>query len=147
MRYALRRESTGQANEDVLKMAWWCGCEVLFERNVNHWKKDFNTWECDAFLMWLPGEVEPGLATTNDVIQVICNYTESYINKHIGNVYFKTLIRKDTGWLGFKVEDTEKFDEPMGVGVTLIAVKGRSYRHPQEKGIDISNYFRMHKVG
>jgi hypothetical protein len=34
-------------------------------------------------------------------------------------------MRKETGWLGFKIEDTQKFDEPMGAGFTLIAVKGK----------------------
>ena len=58
------------------------------------------------------------------VVQMVCNYTESYINKFIKKVFFKTLIRKATGWLDFKVEDTQKFDEPMAAGFTLIAVKG-----------------------
>lgn len=128
LRYAYREESTRQANEDVLKMAWWCGCEVLFERNVNHWKNDFQDWECAGFLTWIPGEVEPGLATAGDIIQTICNYTEAYINEHISKVFFKTLIRKETGWLGFKVEDTEKFDEPMSAGITLINVKGKTLK-------------------
>ena len=34
---------------------------------------------------------------------------------------------KESGWLGFKVEDTEKFDEPMAAGITLIAVKNKTY--------------------
>jgi hypothetical protein len=128
LRYAFREESTRAANEDILKMAWWCGSEVLFERQVNHWKNDFNDWECAGFLAWIPGEVEPGINMSSDNIQSVCNYTESYINKHIKNVYFKTLIQKNTGWLGFKVEDTEKFDEPMAAGITLIKVRGKAYK-------------------
>jgi hypothetical protein len=142
LRYAFRRDSTGEANEDILLMAWWCGCEVLFERNINHWKKDFIDAECGGFLMWLPNEVEPGVITSTGAsgVQTICNYTESYINKHIGKVYFKSLIRKETGWLDFKVEDTEKFDEPMAAGITLIAVKGRPGK-PETKVRDIEDYF------
>jgi len=142
LRYAFRRDSTSEANEDILLMAWWCGCEVLFERNINHWKKDFIEAECGGFLMWLPNEVEPGVITSTGAsgVQTICNYTESYINKHIGKVYFKTLIRKETGWLDFKVEDTEKFDEPMAAGITLIAVKGRPGK-PETKVRDIEDYF------
>jgi hypothetical protein len=30
--------------------------------------------------------------------------------------------------LGFKVEDTEKFDEPMAAGITLIKVRGKAYK-------------------
>lgn len=147
IRYALRRDSTREANEDILMLAWWCGCEVLFERNINHWKNDFKDWECAQFLMWLPGEVEPGVitATGQTGVQTICNYTESYINAHIGKVYFKTLIRKETGWLGFKVEDTEKFDEPMAAGITFIAVRGVK-SEIRNKPVEINNYFRMYKA-
>lgn len=146
-RYAWRRDSTGEANEDILMMAWWCGCEVLFERNINHWKKDFHDAECAGFLMWLPGEVEPGIitATGSSGVQTICNYTESYINKHVQKVFFKSLLRKETGWLGFKVEDTEKFDEPMAAGITLIAVKGKTVKK-QAKLRDIKDYFPNKKA-
>ena len=121
-------------------MAWWCGCKILFERNVNHWKSDFTNWECGGFLKWLPGEVEPGINTAGNAVQTICNYTEAYINKFISKVYFKTLIRKETGWLGFKVEDTEKFDEPMAAGITLIHVREEQARK-QHYTKNISEYF------
>lgn len=123
LRYAYREESTRQANEDILMMAWWCGSDVLFERNVNHWKGHFGEWQCDGFLVWLPGEVEPGIYTGDDTIQEICLETEAYINAHIKKVLFKTLMQKETGWLGFKVEETKKFDEPMGAGFTFINKK------------------------
>lgn len=147
LRYSHRADSTRAANEDILKMAWWCGCEVLFERNVNHWKNDFNDWGCAGFLSWMPGELEPGIITANGSVQTICNYTEAYINEHIEKVYFKTLLRKDTGWLGFKVEDTEKFDEPMGAGITLINVKGKPNKSEKSGVISINDYFRKTKIG
>jgi len=143
LRYSYREESTRAANEDILKMAWWCGSDVLFERNVNHWKDHFIDLWCYPFLMWMPNEVEPGIitATGSTGVQKICDYTEAYINQHIEKVFFKTLLRKETGWLGFKVEDTEKFDEPMAAGITLIAVKGMTRMNKQPKVVDISNYF------
>ena len=133
IRYSMRESSTKKSNMDVLKIAWLCGCQVLFERNVNHWKADFASWNCSGFLMWLPGEVEPGIYTdgTGTVVQMICNYTEAYINQHIKKCFFKTLMRKITGWLDFKVEDTQKFDEPMSAGITLIAVKGKKYQRTE----------------
>lgn len=148
LKYAFREESTRAANEDVLKMAWWLGCEVLFERNVNHWKNDFSDWECAGFLGWIPGDVEPGIitATGSTGVQTICNYTEAYINEHIEKVYFKSLLRKETGWLGFKVEDTEKFDEPMSAGITLIAVKGVVRANRKNELIDIGTFFKMRNV-
>lgn len=150
LRYSFRPEGTTLANMDIIMMAWWCGCQVLFERNVNHWKKDFEHWKCSGFLMWMPGEVEPGFYTRGNAatstVQTICNYTESYINKHIDKVYFMPLMRKDTGWLGFKVEDTEKFDEPMAAGITLVAVKGKRYIKSQDQTRDIQSVFPMNKA-
>lgn len=141
VRYVLRANGTKESDMDVLKMVWWAGCQVLFERNVNHWKDNFATWNCEGFLMWLPGEVEPGIYTdgANTVVQMICNYTEAYINEHIKKVFFKSVMRKDTGWLGFKVEETQKFDEPMGFGFTLIAVKGKRYIRQSERVQDIES--------
>ena len=55
-------------------------------------------------------------------------------------------MRKDTGWLGFKVEETQKFDEPMGFGFTLIAVKGRRYTRPIDKKQDIGNVMPYHQA-
>jgi hypothetical protein len=146
LRYAFREKSTRLANMDVLKMLWWCGCQGLFERNVNHWKRDFQDWNCAGFLMWLPGEVEPGVYMDTPTIQTICNYTESYINKSIKKVKFKTLIRKETGWLGFRVEDTEKFDEPMGAGITLLAVHGKKYALPKPKTQSIESILPLNKA-
>lgn len=148
VRYVLRANGTKESDLDILKMVWWAGCQVLFERNVNHWKDNFKSWNCEGFLMWLPGEVEPGIYTdgANTVVQLICNYTEQYINENIKKVIFKSLMRKDTGWLGFKVEETQKFDEPMGFGFTLIAVKGRRYTRPIDKKQDIGNIMPYHQA-
>jgi len=126
LRYSFRAESTRMSNYDILKMAWWCGSRVLFERNVNHWKNDFIDWKCAAFLTYLPGEDEPGIITdgAGKIAQTIGNYTEAYINEHIGKVWFERLMNNRTGWLGFKVDDTQKYDEPMAAGFTLISAKG-----------------------
>jgi hypothetical protein len=149
LRYAYRRESTRSANMDVLMMAWLCGCQVLFEKNINHWKEHFASWGCSGFLMWLPNEAEPGLTTDGGgkTTQTICNYTEQYINQHVKKVYFKTLLRKETGWLGFKVEDTQKFDEPMAAGITLIAVHGKQYRRVSESTQNVEDVMPMRRAG
>jgi len=149
LRYSYRRESTRLANRDVLMMNWLCGCQGLFERNVNHWKDHYKEWNCEGFLMYLPGEVEPGIYTDGQgtTTQLICNYTEAYINEHINKVMFKALIRKDTGWLGFKVEETQVFDDPMGAGFTLIAVKGKRYARPYEHTRNIEDIMPYSKTG
>jgi hypothetical protein len=146
--YSYRTETTREANEDILKMVWWCGCQVLFERNVDHWKDYFKEMNCEGFLMYLPGEDVPGVYTDGKgtVVQLICNYTSAYINEFIKKVLFKKLIRKDVGWLGFKVEDTQRFDRPMAAGVTLIAVKGKRYIKRTDYEQDIENIMPLHKA-
>jgi len=141
LRYSYRANSTHEANEDMLMMGWWCGCQILFERNVNHWKSDFTSWNCHGFLMYLEGEQEPGVYSdgTGNTVQMICRYTEAYINKFCKKVKFKTLIRKITGWLDFKVEETQKFDEPMAAGFTLIAVKGRKFKRRTESAKNVES--------
>lgn len=150
LRYSARPESRRIANMDVLMMAWLLGCQMLVERNAgDHYVEHCREWNCYGFLMWMPGESEPGITTdgAGKTTQTICNYTEQYINEFIKKVYFKSLIRKETGWLGFKVEDTEKFDEPMSAGITLIAVKGKRYRRQSESATDVNEIMPMRKAG
>jgi hypothetical protein len=102
--------------------------------------------------MYLPGEQEPGIYTQSNsgaqsTVQVICNYTEAYINEHISKVYFRSLIDKRTnGWLAFKVDDTQDFDEPMAAGITLIAVKGKRYKLPNQQTQDVENFLPYRKA-
>lgn len=147
LRYSQRPEATYLAHAELVKMGWLCGCQMLFERNFNAWKKDFEGWNCNGFLMWLPGEVEPGIYTDGkNTVQTICNLTESYINKHYQKVFFKTLIQKDGGWLGFKIEDTQDSDEPMAAGFALIAVHGKRYTKREDNTKDIEDILPYRKA-
>ena len=56
-------------------------------------------------------------------LQQICDFTEAYIEKNIHKVYFKSLLESEAGWLGFDVGNTQKFDEAMASGFSLIAAK------------------------
>jgi hypothetical protein len=135
MRFCGRPATTDMQYEYVLKMAWFCGCQVLFERNVTGWKKFFEDKLCSNFLMWLPNEVEPGIYTgggNNKTTQQICDYTEAYIEKNVNKVYFPDLLGEKSGWLGFEVDNTQKYDDAMAAGFTLIAAKTKRYYKPQE---------------
>lgn len=125
LKYVDRPLTTDLQYDAVLKMAWYCGCQVLFERNVDGWKKYFNSKKCGGFLMWMKGEVEPGIYTDGQgkTLQQICDFTEAYIEKNIHKVYFKSLLESEAGWLGFDVGNTQKFDEAMASGFSLIAAK------------------------
>ena len=134
MRYVDRASTTDMQYDHVLKIAWFCGSQVLFERNVNGWKKYFEDKLCSGFLMWMPGEVEPGIYTDGNgkTVQKICDYTEAYIEKNVGKVYFPNLLGDKSGWLGFEVDNTQKYDDAMAAGFALIAAKAKRYYKPQE---------------
>lgn len=148
MRYVNRASTTDIQYDDVLKMAWYCGCQILFERNVDGWKKYFNVEKCGGFLMWLPKELEPGIYTDGkgNTVQMICDYTEAYIEKNIKKVYFKSVMEEKSGWLGFAVEDTQRYDESMASGFALIAAKAKKYNRPTEHRKDIESIFPMRKA-
>lgn len=130
MRYSAREATTDMQYDHVLKMAWFCGCQVLIERNIGESpKKYFQSKKCAGFLMWLPNEVEFGVYTdgAGNVVQSICDYTEAYIEKNIQKVYFKELIGLESGWLGFEVWNTQRYDDAMASGFCLIAAKNKKY--------------------
>jgi hypothetical protein len=134
MRYVDRATTTDLQYQNVLKLAWFCGCQVLFERNVDGWKRYFESKLCSGFLMWLPNEVEPGIYTdgSGKTVQKICDYTEAYIEKNIQKVYFPNLIGDRSGWLGFEVDNTQRYDDAMAAGFTLIAAKTKRYYRPDK---------------
>lgn len=146
MRYADRPLTTEIANECVLKMAWYCGAQILFERNVDHWKKSFRDLKCSGFVMWMPNEVEPGVYADEKSKQMICDYTESYINKMIKKVYFKDLINEKSGWLGFSVEDTEKSDDAMAAGYALVSARLKKYLKSVSTEANIENILPYNTV-
>ena len=148
LRYVDRAATTDIQYQYVLKMAWFCGCQVLFERNVNGWKKFFEEKLCSGFLMWMPGEVEPGIYSDGKgkTIQQICDFTEAYIEKNINKVYFPQLLGDKSGWLGFEVSDTQKYDDAMAAGFALIAAKSKRYYKPQESTQKIESIMPYRKA-
>ena len=142
LKYVNRAATTDIQYDDVLRMAWFCGCQVLIERNIGESpKKYFQSKKCGGFLMWLPNEVEFGIYTdgAGKTVQMICDFTESYIEKNIEKVYFKTLMDEDKGWLGFEVKNTQQYDETMAAGFALIAARSKKYRKEEKFVKNIEN--------
>jgi hypothetical protein len=143
--YKHRAQTTAMQYEDILKMAWYYGCQVLFERNINNWHDYFHAKSCEGFLMKLPGETEYGIYTDGHktVHQMLADYTEAYINEHIEKVFFKDLLEE---WLLFDVGATTKFDSAMAAGFSLIAARDKAYQRRIEDTKDVSNYFKLRKA-
>jgi hypothetical protein len=145
-KYVHRAPTTAIQYEDVLKMAWYFGCQILFERNVDNWREWFKANNCEGFLMKLPGEDDYGLYSDGHgkTIQMICDYTEDYINNHIHKVFFRDLIE---GWLQFRVDDTTQFDLPMAAGYLFVAMRNKKFiKKTETNDHDISNYFPRYKA-
>lgn len=148
--YHYRASTTAMQYEDILKMCWYFGCQVLFESNIDNWKEYFknpakSTVTCEGFLMKLPGETEYGLYSDGHgkTHQLICDLTEDYIDKSIKKVFFKKLI---LDWLSFDIAKTLVYDAAMGSGYTLIAAKRKPYRSTGELGRDVTDYFKLYKA-
>lgn len=144
--YKYRASTTNQQYDDLLKMAWFYGCQILFERNVDNWRGYFTSRDCDGFLMKLPGEQDYGLYSDGHKIvhQQLADYTEAYINEHIDKVLYKDLLED---WLKFDIGNTTPYDLAMAAGYTLIAAREKIYKHESVSiHKDISDYFKIYKA-
>lgn len=143
--YRYRAVTTAMQYEDLLKMAWYYGCQILFERNVDNWRDFYKPRNCEGFLMKLPGEDDYGIYTdgAKQTHQLLADYTEAYINENIEKVYFKKLVEE---WLLFDIGKTTQFDTAMAAGFTLIAARNKIYHRTIESTKDVSNYFRMYQA-
>lgn len=144
--YKYRASTTSMQYDDILKMAWYYGCQILFERNIDNWRDYFKIKNCEGFLMMLPGEDDYGLYSDGHkfVHQQLADYTEAYINEYIHTVYFKELIQD---WLEFDIGKTTKYDLSMAAGYTLIAAREKVYkRETIETRRNVTDYFTIRKV-
>jgi hypothetical protein len=144
-KYKYRAATTAVQYEDLLKTAWYYGCQILFERNVDNWRHYFKEANCENFLMRLPGEDDYGVYSDGKkyIHQLLCDYTEAYIDEHIEKVFFKDLIRE---WLEFDIDKTTAYDLAMAAGYTLIAAREKLYKRTVTETRDIGDYFRIYKA-
>jgi hypothetical protein len=128
----------------MLKMCVFFGCQLLFERNKGNIKDYFTQRGYGHFLMYLPDEKEPGIYAGTQTHQELCESTEEFINNKIDKCLFKNLIQQ---WLEFDIGDTEKYDEAMGAGWTLVAAKSKfKVKDRQESLPNIRTLFKTTKI-
>ncbi len=141
--YVARPDSAPDFYEDMLMMAVYFGCFVLFENQKVNMMHYFNDRGYGDFLMWLPDRLQPGIASSPKSIQQIAELTEAYINGYINRVFFKNLIQD---WLEFRIDKTTKFDIAMAVGYCLIADQAKVVRADKKEIRDVSEYFKKSKL-
>lgn len=143
-KYCYRPETPQMFYEEVIKAAFYYGCDVLFENNkigLQHYMQDRGYFN---FLMWLPDRLQPGIAASPKTTQYIAEITDTYINENINEVYFMDLI---DDWLNFSVENTTKFDLAMAAGYAEIADRVKVVKNKKEDDfIPVDKVFRKFKV-
>lgn len=141
--YSNRPQTASLYYEEMIKMCFFCGCEFLAERNKIGLIRYFEQRGYGAFLIRFPGEVEPGIYAGTQTRQEMVEITEEFIIKNGHKIFFKSLLQQ---WLKFDLKDTEKFDEAMGAGWTLVGDKRRIIKQDSETPVNYSDLFQKFKV-
>lgn len=142
-RYKFRPESVAVFYEDMIKMAVFYGCHVLFENNKIGMLRYFEDRGYGNFLMWLPDRQQPGIAASPKTHQYIAELTEAYINDYHEKIYFKDLIQE---WLEFDINNTTKSDLAMAAGYTLIADQVKVNRKDMSTVREVKEFFKGFKI-
>lgn len=143
--YCYRAPTTGMSNEDILKMCWYFGCQMLFEKNVDHWKAYFIENKCEAFLMKLEGEDDYGIYNDghSQLLQSICDLLEDHIERDFKKIWFESVIDE---YLEFDVGTPTRYDKTIATGLCRVAMKKKNYRRMNDKPREITEYFTIHKA-
>ncbi|MDA3614725.1 hypothetical protein [Polluticaenibacter yanchengensis] len=141
-RYHARPKTTGMFHEDMLMMAWFYGCEILFENNKNGWDDYFTSAGCRSFLMMFNGTT-PGINGNNTTAELICDEIEAYLENHVKRIRYPTILKQA---LKFEFHHRTPYDEIMALGYTLIADSKRKYQEEAKQKVDLGTIFRFRKV-
>jgi hypothetical protein len=142
-KYIYRPENVQIFYEDMIKMAVYYGCSVLFENQKIGMLHYFNDRGYEKFLMWLPDRQQPGIAASPKTHQHIAELTEAYINGYHEKINFKDLIQD---WLEFDISNTTKYDGAMAAGYALIADQVKTIRKDLSQIRDVTDYFKSNKI-
>lgn len=142
-KYVYRPDIVSIFYEDMIKMAVYYGCQILYENNKIGLQGYFEERGYGNFLMWLPERAMPGIAATTRSHQYGAELTEEYINNSIDKVYFKDLIRD---WLEFDLNNTTKFDIAMAASYCLMASKAVATKKERTEVREVTDYFRPRKI-
>lgn len=104
--------------DDMLKICWFFGCQMLFEDQKQGIRQYFDGLGCTEFMLHLPDRKEPGTPASQKTHQSIVDHTMEYINDCYQNIDYTALI---DDWMQFDITNTTKFDLAMASGYALIA--------------------------
>lgn len=143
-RYLDRPATSDLFYEDMIMQCHYFGCKILPETQKPKIMDYFRDKGYGNFLMILPGEQEPGIASSPQSKQSASYYVEALINNNIQNILFLDLIEE---WLLFNLKDTQEFDLGMAALWTEVAAHNKLYKKkPDNKVIPINSIFKHYKT-
>lgn len=142
--YKDRQPTAALFYEDMIMQCFFFGCRMLFETQKIGIKNYFRNRGYAAFLMVLPGEQEPGIASSPNSKQDAAYFVEAVIEDHITKIVFIDLIED---WLKFNIKKTQPFDLGMASLWTEVAANNKLYSvKPNNNVVEISSIFRQYKI-
>lgn len=145
MQYIARPPSTRIFYEDMRKLCHFYGAPMLFENQKQGIKEYFERVLYDQFMIWLPKAKQAGIPSSVSAKQELAEVTELYIIDYCDMVPFKELI---DDWLDFDIDNTEKYDQAMSAGWTLVADKilRKRFTKPSNTNLGKSRMFKKTKA-
>lgn len=129
--------------EDQIKACVYWGCKILCENNRIGLINYFEDRGYTDFLLWFPGSNNPGIFAGEKSKQLSAEYMDDYITNHCGKIFFPKLLED---LIQFDLQDSTKFDRAMAFGWTLVAAGNLAIHHEVDKPIEITNFFKSHKL-
>jgi len=106
--------------EDMAKFCIFTGYKMLFEDNKPGIKDFFREKDMDKFMIYMPGQKQPGISGSTKTHNLIVEHTEEYVIKSVFKCMFAKII---TDLIKFDIKNTTKFDLAMALGYALIALE------------------------
>ena len=136
---------------DMALQCFHYGCQLLVEAKMDGGlRKFFIDNGLAAFLIFLNGKENAGIDPNQDNKVLLVNCWEEWLITHGKNgkmIYPDVIDDNEDGLLKFNINNTEKSNQVMGLGWTLVAdyYKRAIFRDPRPTA-KISDYFRKHKA-
>ncbi len=149
LKYHARPPLAEKFQMDMILQCFAFGCRILIESKQDGGIRDyFINNGCGAFLIYLQGKANAGIDPNPDNKTLLLNSWEHYIlteGKQGKLIYADVIDDKEKsgdGLIDFDIQDTEKSDQVMGLGWTLVAdyFNKANFRN-SAKTVDIKDYF------
>jgi hypothetical protein len=138
-----RPKAASEFYEDLIKTLVYYGCEALYERNKNRLGSYLTERGYADFLMWLPGENEPGVYASTESKGSALELLQEYVKDSVHKVYFDDILED---WLDFDIKDSSPFDISMATLWCEVADKYRTAKRHTGQVRDITDFFKINKI-